>query len=250
MLHERICHWGRGAPRYVCKTPLETAMALNRAAQREGIHARVFVNHMADWCDDEAPAGVREEMWEVIRQTPNLDWLMLTKREKNILKYLPKDWGTTGYKNVWLGVSVENHKHGFPRVDILRTIPAVIRFLSIEPLLEDVSDINLTGIHWIIVGGESGSKARPFELNWARNLKTVARRYKSKFFMKQLGQTPVDGGALVQILHKQEDGKRDLHGKALANLPTDLQVQEVPTVKRLPIYQEALNKHPHQLGRN
>jgi protein gp37 len=185
----------------------------------------------------------------VIRDTPNLDWLMLTKRASRIERYLPKDWGN-GYANVWLGVTAENRQNGYPRVGILRTIPAVIRFLSIEPLLEDVSDINLTGIHWIIVGGESGSRARPFDIEWARNLKTVARRYKSKFFMKQLGQHPVDGGVLVQLTHKQADGKRDLHGKALANLPTDLQVQEVPIVKRLPIYQEALNKHPHQVGRN
>jgi protein gp37 len=140
---------------------------------------------MSDWADDEAPLGIREQMWGVIRDTPNLDWLMLTKRASRIERYLPSDWGN-GYANVWLGVTAENKANGYPRVDILRTVPAVIRFLSIEPLLEDVSDINLTGIHWIIVGGESGSKARPFELDWARNLKTVARRYKSKFFMKQL----------------------------------------------------------------
>lgn len=185
MLHERVIHFGKGAPRYVCKTAAQTASDLNRSAEQRGTHERVFCDHMSDWADDEAPLGIREQMWGVIRDTPNLDWLMLTKRASRIERYLPSDWGN-GYANVWLGVTAENKANGYPRVDILRTVPAVIRFLSIEPLLEDVSDINLTGIHWIIVGGESGSKARPFELDWARNLKTVARRYKSKFFMKQL----------------------------------------------------------------
>jgi protein gp37 len=89
----------------------------NRAAEYEGKRKRVFCGSLCDWADDEAPLGVRDRLWNVIRETPYLDWLMLTKRASRIAKYLPKDWGS-GYPNVWLGVSVENHKHGFPRLDI------------------------------------------------------------------------------------------------------------------------------------
>jgi hypothetical protein len=114
---------------------------------------------MDDWADDEAPAGQRDRLWKLIRQTPHADWLLLTKRANNIKKYLPTCWGT-GYPNVWLGVSVENRKHGLPRLDFLRTIPATVRLASIEPLLEDLGTVDLTGINWAIIGGESGSGAR------------------------------------------------------------------------------------------
>ena len=77
-------------------------------------------------------------MWQLIRDTPWLDWQLLTKRADRITACLPDDWGPHGYDNVWLGVSVEDRKHGLPRVDILRQIPAVISFLSCEPLLEDL----------------------------------------------------------------------------------------------------------------
>jgi hypothetical protein len=174
--------------------------------------------------------GVRYRLWNVIRETPRLDWLLLTKRAKNIEKYLPKNWGS-GYPNVWLGVTVEDRKHGFPRVDILRKIPATKRFLSCEPLLEDISDINLTGIDWVITGGESGNGVREFDLQWARSLQLSAKRYGAAFFMKQLGSEPMENGSPFPILYPQESGKQDRHGRSVVNFPVDLQVQEIPATK-------------------
>ena len=95
-------------------------------------------------------------------------------------------------ENVWLGVSVEDRKHGLPRIDVLRSIPARVRFLSVEPLLEDIGPIDLTGIHWVIVGGESGPKARPFNLAWAQSIVGQCKAAGVACFVKQLGAYAVD----------------------------------------------------------
>ena len=88
-------------------------------------------------------------------------------------------------KNVWYGVSVEDRKHGVPRIEHLRRTPAAVRFLSIEPLLEDVGDLDLTGIHWVIAGAESGQKARPMEDDWVRRVRDQCVEQGVKFFFKQ-----------------------------------------------------------------
>ena len=89
--------------------------------------------------------------------------------------------------HVWWGVSVENRKHGLPRIDDLRGAPAAVRFLSVEPLLEDLGDVNLTDIHWIIVGGESGHGARPMCADWVRSLRDRCEAGGVSFFFKQWG---------------------------------------------------------------
>ena len=104
------------------------------------VEGKVFCASMADVFDKKAPRGQREKLWPVVSNTPSLDWQILTKRPGNIEKYLPDDWGA-GYDNVWLGATVEDIKHGLPRMDALRKIPASIRFLSIEPLLEDLGEL-------------------------------------------------------------------------------------------------------------
>ena len=140
---------------------------------------------MTDWAlDDPTIDAERIKMWDLIRATPNLDWQLLTKRANRIRECLPGDWGD-GYANVWLGVSCENRAHGLPRVDHLRTIPAVIRFLSVEPLLEDLGDFDLIGIDWVIVGGESGAKFRPMDHQWARNIRELCAANGVAFFFKQ-----------------------------------------------------------------
>ena len=95
--------------------------------------------------------------------------------------------------NVWLGVSVENQKYGLPRIDELRGIEASIRFLSIEPLLEDIGEINLVGIHWVIVGGESGPKARPMKPEWVDAIREQCEMQNVAFFFKQWGGWGADG---------------------------------------------------------
>ncbi|MGA9473297.1 MAG: DUF5131 family protein [Terriglobales bacterium] len=152
---------------------------------------------------------------------------MLTKRPGNLGRYLPADW-CEGYTNVWLGVSVDDRKHGFPRLDILRETPAAVRFLSCEPLLEDVSDIDLTGIDWVIVGGESRAGSRVFDVEWARKLRDRCGESHTPFIFKQLGSRAVEDGTSVALDKLQPNGKRDRHGKYSAYFPPDLMVQEWP----------------------
>ncbi len=224
-------HWGAGAPRHTTSTSYWKAPhKWNREARTENTRRRVFCGSLCDWADEEAPLGVRDRLWDIIRETPQLDWLLLTKRAMNIEKCLPKLWGS-GYPNVWLGVTVEDHMYGFPRVDILRNIPAALRFLSCEPLLEDIGDINLTGIDWVITGGESGNGVREYDLQWARSLQLAAKQFEAAFFVKQLGSEPVESGSRFSILYPQQNGKPDKHGRSIVNFPADLQVQEVPSTK-------------------
>ncbi len=159
----------------------------DKKAHDAGIRKRVFCASMADFADLESPRSEIDKLWALIKKTPNLDWLLLTKRPENILSVLPDDWGD-GYYNVALGVTAGTIKEGLPRLDILRAIPAKMKFISAEPLLEDLGDINLTGFDWLIVGGESGSKARPINPEWVFNLLKIADKSGVPAFFKQWGE--------------------------------------------------------------
>lgn len=154
-----------------------------KAAAAAGRTEMVFTCSWSDWFHKDADEW-RDEAWDVIKKTPNLEYQILTKRPDRIASHLPADWGK-GYPNVWLGVSVENRKHGIPRIDVLRPIPAAIRFLSIEPLLEDLGKIDLRGIDWVIVGGESGPGWRPMEHAWALSIRDQCDAAKVPLFFKQ-----------------------------------------------------------------
>jgi protein gp37 len=116
--------------------------------------------------------------------------------------------------NAWLGVSVENRKYGVPRIDMLREIAATIRFLSIEPMLEDVGDLDLSGIHWVVVGGESGQKARPMRPEWVDNVKRRCEDADVPFSFKQWGAWGADG----QRRSKKANG-RSFAGRIWDELP-------------------------------
>ncbi len=152
--------------------------------QQLGRRVRVFCASLTDFFLKEADEW-RPEAWQIIRQCSNLDFLILTKRPALIGKRLPPDWGSNGYPNVWLGTTC-GVCSSYPRVDVLRTIPSRIRFISAEPLLESLADINLAGIHWLIVGGESGPKFRPMDINWAQELRDRCRQANVGFFFKQV----------------------------------------------------------------
>lgn len=191
-------HWGPDkTPRTMSADNWRKPNKWNRLAVASGIRHRVFCGSMCDWADKNAPTGQRDRLWDLIHATPALDWQLLTKRAMNIANYLPVDWGT-GYENVWLGVTVENRSHGLPRIEYLRNIPAKVRFLSVEPLLEDLGEIDLTGIHWVIVGGESGPGARPMEAAWVENIKRQCEASGVAFFFKQWGGYPDKGGCLIE----------------------------------------------------
>jgi len=147
-----------------------------------GRRVRVFCASLTDFFLKEADEW-RPEAWDVIRQNSNLDFLILTKRPALIAKRLPSDWGD-GYPNVWLGTTC-GVRSSYPRIDVLRTIPAHVRFISAEPLLESLADIDLTGIHWLIAGGESGPKFRRMDVQWARELRDRCEKLKVGFFYKQ-----------------------------------------------------------------
>lgn len=133
----------------------------------------------------------RAEAWEIIRNTPHT-YQILTKRPERIAACLPSDWGD-GYPNVWLGVSIED-RNAYGRLPKLRSVPVKVRFLSCEPLLESIPNMNLTGIHWVITGGESGPGCRPMDLDWARDIRDQCQRHGVPFFFKQVGGTrKVDG---------------------------------------------------------
>jgi len=127
----------------------------------------IFVNSMSDLFHEGVPDSYIERVAEVMINANWHTYQVLTKRSKRMRDLLlTKLRFATSQGHIWWGVSVENRKHGLPRIENLRYAPASVRFLSIEPLLEDVGILNLSGIHWVIVGGESGHGARPMQKEW------------------------------------------------------------------------------------
>lgn len=206
-----------------------------------------FVNSMSDLHQPGVPLEFVRQVYGVMHSTARHIYMVLTKRAElmaaavssmqgdarcvhipSVKAGRPRDAllgapfrdGPT--PNVWLGVSVEDRKHGLPRVDILRTIPAAVRFLSVEPLLEDLGDIDLTGIHWVIIGGESGHKARPHDFEWDRRIVGLCREQGVAVFVKQGGSAPMDRGNLVTIKSRK--------GGDIEDLPLDLRIREFPKV--------------------
>lgn len=149
-----------------------------------------FVNSMSDLFHDRVPDAYIEQVFDVIARTPHHTYQILTKRAPRMARYFRK---RVVPANAWLGVSVEDRKYGVPRIDHLRTIDATIRFLSVEPLLQDVGELDLSDIHWVIVGGESGPKARPMKTEWALSIQRQCEEQKVAFFFKQWGGWGADG---------------------------------------------------------
>jgi protein gp37 len=192
--------WGSHAPRKLTSDAYwKQPCRWNRQALKAGERRRVFCASLADVFDNKAPEGARERMFKIIRDTPMLDWLLLTKRPENIRKMLPGDWGN-GYANVWLGVTAENQDRYNRRWRILREIPANLRFISYEPALGPL-DISGHRRHpdWIICGGESGANARHMKSRWARDLRDQCDQLGVAFFMKQMTKKlPIPDDLLVR----------------------------------------------------
>jgi protein gp37 len=232
---------------------------------------------LPDGCHLATMADVRWRLWDLIRDTPNLDWLLLTKRPQNVLRFVPHDWAERIYggfpPNVWLGVSVENQQTADERIPHLLKTPAAVRFLSCEPLLGPVEFSNVTrrsdavevlgqralsGIHWVIVGGESGKGRRELRVEWVRSLVRQCKAVGVPAFVKQLGHTVVDrndhfGGAsdfgthwpdtlaTFAVEHHIHGFREDYQGADCriqltdpkggdpAEWPADLRVREFPT---------------------
>jgi len=149
-----------------------------------------FVNSMSDLFHEEIPIEFLDKVFGVIEQTPQHTYQILTKRSHRMQRYFKT---REVPENAWLGVSVETRQYGVPRIDDLRSIDATIRFLSCEPLLEDLGNINLDRIHWVIVGGESGAGARPMQPEWVDHIQQQCIQSGAAFFFKQWGGWGVDG---------------------------------------------------------
>lgn len=170
-----------------------------------------FVNSMSDLFHEDISDDFLDEVFSVIRKSPQHTFQILTKRADRLPKYFSD---RVCPENVWLGVSVEDRSFGVPRIDSLRQVDANIRFLSVEPLLESISDIDLTGIHWVIVGGESGPKARPMKKEWVDEIRMKCEAENVAFFFKQWGGWGVDGKKRA----KKENG-RELNGRTWDAMP-------------------------------
>jgi protein gp37 len=160
-----------------------------------------FVNSMSDLFHENVPSEFIDDVFDVIANTPQHTYQILTKRADIMRNYFS---GKKAPENAWLGVSVEDKEYGKPRIDYLRDINAYVRFLSVEPLLEDLGRLDLSGIHWVIVGGESGAKARPMEADWALNVKDQCLAQDVDFFFKQWGSFGEDG----QRRSKKQNGRK------------------------------------------
>ncbi|MPZ14352.1 MAG: DUF5131 family protein [Chloroflexi bacterium] len=188
VLNNRFHHvdgWGISAPRKrTSPANWRKPIAWNREALAEGVRLRVFCASMADVFDAQVPEEWRADLWALIRATPALDWQLLTKRTNRIEKCLPSDWGD-GWPHVWLGASVETASHTW-RLDHLVRIPAIVRFVSVEPLLGPV-DLRswLQSIDWVIVGGESGAHFRPMDIRWMESIAAQCDAAGVAVFVKQ-----------------------------------------------------------------
>jgi len=149
---------------------------------------RVFVNSMSDLFHDDVPDDYIAAVADVMVRADWHTYQVLTKRSVRMRDLLRKRLRFAAEKShIWWGVSVENRTYGLPRIEHLRSSPATIRFLSVEPLLEDVGALNLSGIHWVIVGGESGFGARPMLREWVVSIRRQCRQNRVPFFFKQWG---------------------------------------------------------------
>lgn len=149
-----------------------------------------FVNSMSDLFHRNVPDSYIEDVFGVIEECARHTFQVLTKRSDRLANFF-RDRPVP--QNAWIGVSVEDRKYGVPRIEHLRQVNARIRFLSVEPLLEDIGELDLTNIHWVIVGGESGPKARPMKRVWVDNILRQCEVQKAQFFFKQWGGWGVDG---------------------------------------------------------
>ena len=238
--------WGSGQPRRrTSDANWRMPLKWNREAERTGVRPRVFCASLADVFDNEVDPAWRADLFKLIADTHNLNWLLLTKRVGNVMKManevadMPRTGSHTGHliahqwrngsppKNVWLGATVVNQEEADRDIPKLLTVPAAKRFLSIEPMLgpmllpfERLREWNriallnqqehaVSRIDWVIVGGESGPGARPMSPDWARSIRDQCEEAGVALFVKQMG------------------GSRDKRGE-LFDLPDDLRIREVP----------------------
>lgn len=174
----------------------------------------IFVNSMSDLFHERVPDEFIERVFQTMNECEHHVFQVLTKRSRRLREFAPRvEWTS----NIWMGVSVENEKVLF-RVADLQAVPAQVRFLSCEPLLSSLPNLPLEGIHWVIVGGESGPKARPMQVEWVREIRDQCARAGVAFFFKQWGG-----------VWKKRNG-RMLDGRTYDEMPGGRHVQPLHSV--------------------
>ncbi len=170
----------------------------------------IFVCSMSDIFHEDVAFEFVDRIFDVISRTPQHRYQILTKRAERMAEYFASH---SIPDNVWLGVTVEAQSSRF-RIDYLRNLPATVKFLSCEPLVEDLGELDLTGIDWVIVGGESGPKARPMQESWALNIRRQVEEQGARFFFKQWGTWGADG-----IKRNKHANGKLLNGELIQEMP-------------------------------
>ncbi len=215
--------WGPGGQRaYATEKSWGEPLKWDRQAAQQASRRRVFCASMADVFEGgSAEEASRQRLWETIEATPNLDWLLLTKRPNNIMRLIPTSWRAQLPRNVWVGATIENQEWADRRLPALLDVPGVVRFVSAEPLLGPLDLTRyLNGpsrIDWVILGGESGVSARPTPVDWFRAVRDQVVAAQVPFFFKQWGNFRAEGELLLKLRKKNED--RHLDGRIWSHVP-------------------------------
>jgi len=200
---ERFAERFRGVDNHPFEAGFDPVLRPDRIEQpyRWRTPRMVFVNSMSDLFGDFVPNEFLARVFNVMRLTPQHTYQILTKRAPRLRAWTDANPWLPDARNIWLGVSVENRKHGVPRIAELRAAQAACRFLSVEPLLEDLGAVDLSAINWVIVGGESGPGARRMDPAWVRRIRDQCIEQDVPFFFKQWG------GVLKHKTGRELDGR-------------------------------------------
>ena len=213
--------WGPHAPRHVTSDDnWRKPLTWDRKARILGERHRVFCASLSDVFEDRRDLDVhRERLWRLIEQTPSLEWLLLTKRPQHVRTLAP--WHDDWPANVWLGTTVEDQRRAAERLPHLVEHPAVVRFLSVEPLLGPLDlRSHLHQIDWIILGGESGPGSRPMQIDWARSVRDQCGEFGVPLFFKQWGNHAQVGGDGEQLVRLRTKNERLFDGRTWEEFPT------------------------------
>ncbi len=228
--------WGKEAPRrFFGEKHWNQPLKWEKEAAKAGKPALVFCASMADVFEARTDLDPwRAKLWDLIEKTPNLRWMLLTKRGRQPSRMFPSTWIREPRKNVWLGVTAENQRRADERIPQLLAVPAVVHWVSAEPLLGPINfekyrsyegetgsttGVFGPGVDWVIVGGESGAKARRMDPKWANSILSQCKELGIKYHFKQ------KGGVLAK-----EMGCKNKEGKDSSEWPEELRVQEFPEV--------------------
>jgi protein gp37 len=214
--------WGAGKPRRrTSESNWKQPLRWNKVAVAHGARARVFCSSLADVFDNEVADAWRADLAKLIGSTPMLDWQLLTKRIGNAARMLQEMFPNGTPHNVWLGSTIVNREELLRDGPKLKAAPARVKFWSVEPLLDDLGVLPAELIpDWIIVGGESGPRARPMDLAWAESVLKQCESAGARVFMKQLGAKPLNAGKA----YGGSTGK----GAVMIEWPRPLRVREMP----------------------